>query len=411
MTKVKSFLVHILLLIGFNLSYFFIISREFSYFGFVAIFDFNKFIIISLITIFLVIFYLNIKDDFISLIWLCFFYLFFVGQSIYYQFAPTAHWETVFGLIVFLIGLPFFSYSKKRLKTFSFKGDSITILFIIAIIMFLPIFLTSFREINLRNLLLIDIYDTRASFRNINIPVVGYLRAPLARIILPYLVVRFIEKKKYLNVFVCISMILFIFLAGALKSVFIGLFAILIFYPFSYSSKKKAVTSLFLFLTWGGIIVYSINKNIFLLDGFVRRVFFTPGYLNNIYVNYFKDNFTHLSHSPFGLGLEKNQYGSDLSMFVGEHVMGLPGLNANVGLFTEGYISFGIFGVVFMCIIIWLIFRYFSALRIDSRFFGIIFVYIYYMNTSFLSILLLTHGLGFLMVFSYFYLNQKKDKL
>lgn len=411
MMKLKMLFFHILLLVGFNLSYYFIISREFSYFGFTAIFDFNKLLVVSIITLLLIILYLNIKDDFISLIWLCFFYLFYVGQSIYYQFAPNSHWETIFGLIVFLVGLPYFSYSKKRLKTFKFKGDSVSTLFLLAIIMFLPIFLTSFRDINYKNLFLIDIYDTRAAFREMNVPLIGYLRAPLARIILPYLIVRFIEKKNYFKVFLCISMILFIFLAGALKSVFIGLFATLIFYPFSYSIKKRALTSLFFFLNWGGIFVYMINKNLFLLDGFVRRVFFTPAYLNNIYTEYFKDNFTNLSHSPFGLGLVKNQYGSNLSMFVGEHVLGLPGLNANVGLFTEGYISFGLSGVIVMCIIIWLIFKYFSALRIDARFFGIIFVYIYYMNTSFLSILLLTHGLGFLMIFSYFYLNRKRNEL
>lgn len=152
MMKLKMLFFHILLLVGFNLSYYFIISREFSYFGFTAIFDFNKLLVVSIITLLLIILYLNIKDDFISLIWLCFFYLFYVGQSIYYQFAPNSHWETIFGLIVFLVGLPYFSYSKKRLKTFKFKGDSVSTLFLLAIIMFLPIFLTSFRDINYKNL-------------------------------------------------------------------------------------------------------------------------------------------------------------------------------------------------------------------------------------------------------------------
>lgn len=37
-----------------------------------------------------------------------------------------------------------------------------------------------------------------------------------------------IYRKNYFNIFVCISMIIIIFLAGALKSFFIGLIAILI---------------------------------------------------------------------------------------------------------------------------------------------------------------------------------------
>src|SRR5699024_265805 len=126
---------------------------------------------------------------------------------------------------------------------------------------------------------------------------------------------------------------------------------------------------------------------------------------NTVYNNFFKNNFTELSHSPFGLSLSYKNFPGALSRYVGEFVMEKPGLNANVGVFTEGYISFGFLGLIIFAVIITLIILYLKMCKIDKKFFGIIMVYIYYLNTAFLSTLLLTHGMMFLLLFSYYFLR------
>lgn len=95
-----------------------------------------------------------------------------------------------------------------------------------------------------------------------------------------------------------------------------------------------------------------------------------------------------------------------IQMFVGNNLLGRSGLNANVGLITEGYVSLGWLGVFIHSIAISFIFLFFNSLRIDPKYFGIFIVYVYYMNTAFFGTLLLTHGLFFLIIFSFFCLRR-----
>lgn len=410
MNKIYRYFIRCIIILGFNLSYYYVIVPEFKYMGFSTTINVGRIVGVSVLTILLLLWGTAIKSDFLSLVWWCFFYLFFLGESIYYQFSVNNSWQVLFGISIFLFLLPVICSSKKRLLTHKISGDSLQLLFILSVIMFIPIFVTSYKNIDLRNLLFINVYETRALYREINTPLVGYLRAPLARILLPYIIAKSIQEKRKFYTVSSIVMILFIYLAGALKSVFIGLIAVVIFYLFSYRKKESVLIGGMAFLSWGGLIFYYVFNNIFILDSFVRRVFFTPAYLNDNYIRFFKGNFTYLSHSPLGLGLVNNKYGTSLSMFVGENVLGLKGLNANVGLFTEGYISFGVGGILVFSLLILLLIKFLNVIDFDPHYFGMLFVYIYYMNTSFLSILLLTHGLVFFVIFSYFYLSRGDQK-
>ncbi|EGP4983892.1 hypothetical protein [Enterococcus lactis] len=405
--RVKEFFINLVIVGSFNIAYFFIISDIFSYMGFSAEFDIKKFIVTNVLTIILLFVGSIVQNNFLSLVWWVFFYIFFVGEAIYFQYSVNSTMYIVIGVSIFLVLLPFFSNSNKRLEVINIKGDSLSVLVIIAVVLFIPIFATSYKYINLNNLLLIDVYETRSVFREFNNPLIGYIRAPLVRIIAPYIIIKSMEKKKYIYASIGTGIIIFVYLSGALKSVFIGLFAVVLFYKGNYKYKKKILFTLMGIISIGGIVIYYFWGNIFLLDSFLRRVVFTPPYLNNIYVNYFNHNYTYLSHSPLGLGLVQYPYEKILSFFVGENVMGLQGFNANVGLFTEGFVSFGFFGILMVVFLLLLIFKYLDSLRLDPVFFGMVFVYIYYMNTAFLSTLLLTHGLLLFLVFGYFYLSKK----
>src|SRR5699024_12300021 len=100
--------------------------------------------------------------------------------------------------------------------------------------MFLHFLNLYLRYINLENLLLVDIYETRSKFSDIDTGLTGYLKAPLARIILPVLIIWKIERKQFIMVAIYSLMVIYIFLTGAIESILLGLGALFIFYKCYY---------------------------------------------------------------------------------------------------------------------------------------------------------------------------------
>ena len=136
-----------------------------------------------------------------------------------------------------------------------------------------------------------------------------------------------------------------------------------------------------------------------------------PPYFDNVYHQYFDGNYTYWGHSPFGMHLHNIDYmnGKGVSMFIGEDILRFEGLNANIGIITEGFLSFGYIGVVLHSIVFLLGFAYLKNLNLSPRYFGIIFAYQFYLNSSLLSTLLVTHGLLFLLVIFTLFLRDSKD--
>ncbi|QSS99780.1 hypothetical protein IMZ31_17215 [Pontibacillus sp. ALD_SL1] len=405
----KVILWQFIAVLGLNLAYALVISDRFSYMGFTYTFNFPKLLIGTVILILMLLLNYFIKDKFIFAVWNIMFTYLFAGEVIYYQYSENSSIVQLLTISITLICLILVSRSKKVFTDNKKINRVDRILTPLSLILISPFIILYYKYIDLKNLLLIDVYQTRALFRNISIPLTGYIYAPLVRIILPVLIVRNIEYRKWLKVTLFFSMIVYVYLCGALKSVFIGLFALLLFYKGNYTQKVVNFLKSISFLSFFGIALEAILGNVFLLDSFIRRVFFVPPFLNNIYIDHFTGNHTYLSHSPLGLGLVEDKIGGSLSMYVGEVVMGLEGLNANVGVFTEGYVSFGIPGSIFFSVLICGVFLFIKMIKISPKYFGIVFVYIYYLNTAFLSTLLLTHGLFFFLVFSALFLREGND--
>lgn len=405
--KLKAIVWQVIAIVGLNISYITVIANEFEYMGFEYELNYTKLFVSILIMIIMLFLGLNINNEFLFTVWNIMFLYLFCGEMVFYQYNPLAKVTQpilVAFCLIFIFLISKINISFKKTKTIKNPDFIITT---IGIVMFLP-FLAYFKYINIKNLLFIDVYETRTLFRKVNIGINDYLLAPLSRIILPMLIIRKLEIKHYKKALLFFVMIVYLYLCGALKSVFIGLIALLVFYRGSYIKKALLFSQGIAFLTITGSLIAYLSGNLFLVDAFIRRVFFIPPYLENLYINYFTNNYTYLSHSPFGLNIVENKYNIEpLSLWFGEVVMGQPGLNANIGLLTEGYISFGIFGGIFFGILISLILLFFKMVNLDPKYFGILFVYIYYFNTSFLSTLLLTHGLFFLIIISYYFFREQ----
>ena len=266
---------------------------------------------------------------------------------------------------------------------------------VLTILISLP-FLQYLPYINLRNLLLQDIYETRAIFNSISTRTTVYLIAPLTRVLLPIVIAQSLKRKNYGFTGLFIVIYAYIYLCGAFRSVLLGLFATALFYFGNYEKKK---------IWYMGLMLLGITLSIMTFLPFVRiatnlyrRLLFVPPGMNNHYVRTFANNPTLFAHSGLTLGLLNNPYGS-LPIYVGEEVLGIPGLSANVGLFVEGFVGFGYAGVLVSVAMISLIVYIFNEIKVPVEYFGVVFVFIYYLNNSLISTLLLTHGLFFMIIF------------
>lgn len=395
-------------IIGLNLSYILVISKQFSYMGYMCDFNPTKLIISTLILIISLFIGRKIDKPYFFAVWNIMFLYLLGGEVIYYQYNPDANFIQMLVILVCLIFLYLFSKIRKTFKRTRYFKNPDRAIGMVALLLFIPFVMFYYKHINLKNLFLVDVYKTRAIFRNLGNVFTGYITAPLARVLIPVLIIRKRDKKQYAFMLLYSFMLIYLYLCGALKSIFFGLLAAIFFYNGTYQQKAIRFVKAISCLTYTGTLIYYIFGNVFLLDAPIRRVFLVPARLGNIYWEFFKDNLTYLSHSPFGLSMIDYPYDRGITRYVGEVVMGSPGLNANVGLFTEGIISFGFIGGVMGALIVSLVILYFSMINIDEKYFGLIFVYIYYMNTSLLSTLLLTHGLFFFMVFAYIFLRSRE---
>jgi len=410
---ISSLVIFILL----NISYVFDVSVYYnhSYLPFIVHFNALKFIAIIALSVSITIAGALIKSEFIRLIWYVLLIMQYYSSAILYCYYPNISFGIVLQNIILLGVLFAAGLIKPNVKLPSFSlANNHKYFMILSVLMFAPFVYYYWQFISLGDLLLNkdDISHTRALFRTVNVPMLGYLISPLSRILFPILMVYSIKSKKY-HLFVISAMVIaYLFLCSATKSVLVGgMLSAFFYYGDKWRDKFKLLSLLIISLLVISVIASHLFSIRLFTDAFVRRVFFVPPFLDDIYHLYFIDNYTFWGHSPFGMHLHDVSFmnGKGVSMFIGEDVLGFEGLNANIGVITEGYLSFGYIGVIIHSLAFASIFIYIRILKISPHYFGIIFAYLFYFNSSLFSTLLLTHGLLFLLIIFTLFLQNTKD--
>lgn len=381
------------------------IARDFAYMGFVNEFNVFRFIIMGGLVLFLLFIGKFIKRDFIYAVW-----------NIYlsYTLFPCAigYYTGLCGLTIVLIHLIFlfmlFLFSRKKMQQIKFYSFSISnnrnyiFLWGIVLLLILP-FLLYLPYINPRNLLFEDLYETRFLFRSISINRLNYLINPLVRVMIPILFIVSIHKKQYFAAILSLILVLYLFLCGAFRSHFVGIIAVIFFYIGSFKFKPVIFLSSMIFIILLGSIFTDFS---YVIDVGIRRLLFVPIHLEDVYYQTFNHNFLYWSHNPIGSIFYNYPYDRDLTMYVGEVVIGKPGMNANVGFLIEGFFSAGYVGVILISFVLSLVYSFIDSLDINPIFFGIVIVYIFVsVNSLFLSALV-THGLFCFILMSYFFLKR-----
>lgn len=401
-------ITYILLIINYNL-----ISGQFGYLGFLSDgFSNYKLFLIFIYTLIWLVISIFIKDTYYKLLYTLLLILLYFGQSIFYVYNDSPF------ILVFYMSLPSaFIFildkldTKKILKRKGFDiNDKYTrILLIVLIFLAILPFFKYISSLNVKNLFLMDIYETRSKRNEMDSGILGYLISPLSRVLLPFLMIyAIIYKKIILFIFSITSILLLFLLNGAVKSIFIGIFCAIFFYRGNYVLKEKYFIYVFFIYNIFALLSYFSFGSIMLND-YLRRIVFVPSQLFNVYYEYFYDNFTYYTHTKIYSIFTGTERGMAISKLIAEY-MGEPDSNANTGVFVEGFYSLGTLGVIFATVFFGLFVFFVKKMNFDHRFFGLFFVYIYIFNTSFIETLLFSHALLFLIVFSILFIPSNSEK-
>tara|TARA_A100001011_G_scaffold315422_1_gene334052 strand:+ start:3443 stop:4726 length:1284 start_codon:yes stop_codon:yes gene_type:complete len=320
--------------------------------------------------------------------------------------------------VIFLLSLKIsMSLKLKKLKTTIFsntypieKKQNRVVIYVLAMILLLP-FISSFNNFSWSSFIQSELYAIRFSARQTESFLMGYFKAPLVRVLLPILFVYATTKRKYILMAIVGLIITLIYgSTGAVKSIIVVIPIILFF----VSSKtylqiqQRLFLIIFMFLSLS-IFETAVIGSYFITDIPNRRLFFVPGFLENNYITEFKDNylFYKTSYLDF-LFSEKNVR---VTQIIGGKYLGDYSINANVGVLMDGFINLGYIGVFIHASVVGLAIRALNNMKINPAFFGLFFVYFYYVNTSFLGTLLITHGLLFLIIASKFFLKDQYQEI
>lgn len=271
---------------------------------------------------------------------------------------------------------------------------------IIALILVTPL-LSRYQYIDLSNLLLKEVYESRALAKSLDNPYIGYVANPLERYLLPFLLIYFMSNKKKIGTVIVLVMIIVVYLTtGSLKG-YLVYTALMVLLFFGDSQFKKMGN----FLAWL-CVGLSLELFMFLVTGkmyittYIRRSFFVEGLLSRQYAEYFSGNLTFFSHtkiaSIFGVDSVYRSSGNITNWF-GINVIG-TGTNASIGSFTEGYFSLGIIGVIITCIIFGLVCFLVRSCEIENKYIGVVMLGCYVFIMSMIEMAFLTQGLWFFIV-------------
>ncbi len=307
-------------------------------------------------------------------------------------------------------GLYFFSKIKvnfDRVPVLN-KRQALLLFLILTTIGVIPYLLVYGPHINLKNLLLIDVYYTRTRMAALTNPYFGYTYSLFTRIVIPLLIVFALELRNKLVVLIGVFYLILFYLFGAHKTVYLGLIVVLIFYRWSYlKTIKKVLKYSNLFIILCIVLAFFSYDYPWILT--FRRIHFLPALLDIAYLDFFAENYIYWSESILKSFVD---YPYDLkhTYLIGQEYFKNPNMAANNGLISDGYMNFGTLGVLINIVIVSLYFMLLNSLNIPARYFGIYLLVVFSFLSSATFTVFLTHGGIALLLVSIFILNEKKSQ-
>lgn len=301
--------------------------------------------------------------------------------------------QEIFFLMTFVIGRLKIDIPLKPLQL----NKSRKILLYVVLIGIIPFAILYLPHLNFKNLLLQEIYQTRELMAaKIDNLYTNYTYSWFNKIIIPILFVFGLYFRNKATVLFSALLLIFLFLCGAHKAVFVGLIMVLVLYKYDYLKKANYLLKFITGIALVSLLVSLVFNNDYLMVMTIRRAIFLPGLLDILYFDFFEDNHLYWSETFNGLFIAY-PYEYSHSYIVGEAYFKNVKWAANNGLISDGFMNLGLLGVGINIVIVSIYFSILNQLNISSHFFGIFFLLFFVIISSSLPSMMLTHG-GFLLI-------------
>ncbi len=311
---------------------------------------------------------------------------------ILYKYSHNNFFIVLINILLFAILYVFLNYvnisiPKKKLNTDSSKY----LLFLLTIILFIPFYLSFGLNLNINTIFLNEIYETREDYSYVSNTLLDYTFSVLSKIVAPIGLIISLDKKNYSLSIIFSIIILYMFFISGSKIVLFGYISILFFY---YLNKKRRF--LFLLIIFNSTLVSTILlAQLFespLLGSLItRRAFFLPSLLDFYYFDFFYNNPIYYSHSFLSFLFDYPHELPPKNLIAIQYFDNFQ-MNANNGLISDGYMNLGFTGVVINILVFSIIMTFIKSLKINLKYYGLIFIFIFSIISSPLSTVIITHG-------------------
>lgn len=423
-TMLKPAFFHVfpslLFALGLAIIYHYEISRVWAYWGFEPYRSFTS-IAISFVLIFITSTFIPATTDTRGIALALIYYIFFIPSflslatfsfKIDYLIAICAS----FIIIVGMSAIKFKPFRLRVLKDNDFLAVNMVML--ISVILLLIIF----GGLNSFNLNIFSVYEfRREAFSNLP-SAFGYIFSGTSKIIIPIILVFAIKLRSWPLALMTFILITFLFGMTHHKSVlFIPIGSAALFAIMHYRKSMRILVFAFLALSLVSIfeiIYFSFAGGEFpalFSNLIVRRVFFVPPFLDQVYLDYFVEKPKYLwSTSRFGLGLASNPYDLTSALLIGNEVFTREGLAANTGMVGSGFAQAGHTGILIYTVLIGAIIAFLHAYgkvighKLIVSISGPIIITV--VTSSDLSTAILSHGIALLFLTLLVFPRKKYQK-
>lgn len=291
------------------------------------------------------------------------------------------------------------------------SNQAAKILMLITTIGIIPFVYLYWPYIDLKNLLLIDVYKTRALVdANIHNSYTGYTYSWYSKVILPVIMVFFIYFRNRIGLIISFAFLVFLYLCGAHKTVFLGTIAVLVFYKYDYLKKTYLLVKFLCAIGLIGLLLQFLFNSDYFLTITLHRIFMLNALLDYCFFDFFDNNPIYWADS-FMSSIVEYRYDVLPSHIIGAEYLNNPKTNANSGIIANGFKNAGILGVLINIGIVSLFLGFMNSFKISPKFFGLIILLMFTFTNASLAGSILTHGLLVLFLVCMFVLRNTKYSL
>ena len=304
------------------------------------------------------------KDKISSNIIMVLFIFYYIPSWVYYTWYNV---ENIYALTIIIhSGLLVFANNylpEMKLRLKQSKKTNLIFYSIVFCILSISIFVVGYYNRFQLHFSLDDVYELREEQLNASLPTIVRYIQPICGTIIPFFIVYFLDKKKYLIATICIITQLLIFSFGGLKTyLFYIICALGCYIVMNYKKNTKWFLNVISLITGGGVLEYLWFNKMYIVNYVIRRVMIVPAAISTYYFDFFTNN----SPDYWGQSILKwfgiqSKYTENIAYMIGRIYLNDESLMANNGMIGDAFANFSWIGLIIFPILLAISFKFMNA--------------------------------------------------